>query len=125
MDRDGDGVVLRTLRKPTHEVRSVPSVTCITFDASRLLQAAAGSCSFGLDHVACKRRRDAGLGSVAALRVGRRERASHARRCSGIRSSGDADAIGGGGHGLWRKRTLKTGAWRRTVEPRTPPITGG
>jgi hypothetical protein len=70
-------------------------------------------------------RPNAGLRSVAALRVGRRERASHARRRSGIRSSGDADAIVGGGHGLCRNPTLKTGAWRRTVEPRTPPITGG
>jgi len=93
--------------KATHEVRSVRCVIRIAFDAGRLLQAAAGRCSF-LDYdVPCKQLCDAGLGSFPALGVGRRERARHARGGSGIRSCGDADAIVGAGSGVCRKRTLE------------------
>jgi len=76
-----------------------------------MLEAAAGSCAVRLDHSACQSRRDAGVGPVATLGVSRRERASHARRPSGIRSGGDdAHAIVSGDHGLWRKCTLIGGA---------------
>ena len=89
-----------------NEVRSVRFVIRIAFDAGRVLQAAAGRGPCLPCDGPCQLR-DAGLGSVLALGVGRRQRACHAGRRSCVRSCGHADAIVGAGSGVGPKGTLE------------------